>query len=200
MFFSTYTFPYFSLWIYYVMFYTSLFCSIFFSISLFVFILFYFIFTSLFFSFCISTTPVSTNCGCFKLRLRKLFIYFNGGFLLRYRVHKMSLYFLKLQSLKFRAPTVESWFTPSSSCFGRAWFFFVRLPLVTPVKISRGHVMAWPGLPDFSWYYLPRMGKNIPNDYKISKCTWNIPDGSKIFTMTKLCNNIFNSKILQNIP
>jgi hypothetical protein len=26
-----------------------------------------------------------------------------------------------------------------------------------------------PGLPDFSWNNVPNLGKNIPNDYKITK-------------------------------
>jgi hypothetical protein len=33
-----------------------------------------------------------------------------------------------------------------------------------------------PGLPDFSWYNVPKFGKNIPNDYKICQISVKVPN------------------------
>jgi hypothetical protein len=44
------------------------------------------------------------------------------------------------------------------------------------------------GLPDFSWYMIPRPEKNVPNEHKMyqmviqyTKCQPNIPNGYKIY-------------------
>jgi hypothetical protein len=37
---------------------------------------------------------------------------------------------------------------------------------------------SWSGLPDISWYNVPKRAKNVPNEYKITKCSLNIPNGS----------------------
>jgi hypothetical protein len=42
-------------------------------------------------------------------------------------------------------------------------------------------------------------GKSIPNDYKITKSPQNLPNGRKIFQMTRICNSISrSSQIYQN--
>jgi hypothetical protein len=40
----------------------------------------------------------------------------------------------------------------------------------------------------------------MPNYYKITKCPYDIPNGSKLLLMTRPYQNIFHSKVLQNIP
>jgi hypothetical protein len=49
---------------------------------------------------------------------------------------------------------------------------------------------VWTGLPDFSWYNVPKWGKTIPNNHKIYQITikytkrpQSIPKGSKIKQM-----------------
>jgi hypothetical protein len=49
--------------------------------------------------------------------------------------------------------------------------------------------------------YINQSGeKNVPNDYKITKCPLNIPNGCKIFQMTRIFNYIIHSKVLPNTP
>jgi hypothetical protein len=59
-----------------------------------------------------------------------------------------------------------------------------------------------PGLPDLSWYNIPKRKKYIPNIYKIyqmaTKCTkWpqNVPNGHKMYQMATKC-----AKWPQNVP
>jgi hypothetical protein len=57
-----------------------------------------------------------------------------------------------------------------------------------------------PGLPDFSLYNTPKLGKNIPKDHKMYQMTVNIPKGRKISQMATKYVNIFHCKVLQNLP
>jgi hypothetical protein len=60
------------------------------------------------------------------------------------------------------------------------WYIFSVLVYCTKQNLAtlrwrsgrtkeRGFDRLIPGLPDFSWYNIPKRGKNIPNDYKITK-------------------------------
>jgi hypothetical protein len=52
----------------------------------------------------------------------------------------------------------------------------------------------------FSFVQNTKALENEANDYKITKCPLNIPNGCKIFQMTRINYSIFHSKALQNIP
>jgi hypothetical protein len=51
----------------------------------------------------------------------------------------------------------------------------------------------WPGLPSFYWYNVPKWGK-------IYQMTSELPNPHKIYQITRMYNNIFHSKVLQNKP
>jgi hypothetical protein len=57
-----------------------------------------------------------------------------------------------------------------------------------------------PGLPDFSWYNLPKWGKSFQMTVKYTKWPQTIPNGSKIDQVAIRCANIFFWKTLRNFP
>jgi hypothetical protein len=57
-----------------------------------------------------------------------------------------------------------------------------------------------PGLPDFSWYRIPKIEKSTKGTQKCTKCSKNIPEVRKILHMDTKYVNIFQSKALQNLP
>jgi hypothetical protein len=66
------------------------------------------------------------------------------------------------------------------------WAMFSHKYLVTLV----------PGLPDFSWYMIPKPGIN---DNKCTKSPQNISNGRKIDQMVFKYTKIFHSKTLKNL-
>jgi hypothetical protein len=58
-----------------------------------------------------------------------------------------------------------------------------------------------PGLPDFSWYNIPKQGKiyQITTKLQIGPKI-HITNGRNIFQMVIKCTNTFHSKALQNLP
>jgi hypothetical protein len=57
-----------------------------------------------------------------------------------------------------------------------------------------------PGLPDFSWYIIPKRGKMYQMNTKCTEWLKNIPNGCKIFQIAINYINIFQSRALQNLP
>jgi hypothetical protein len=65
-------------------------------------------------------------------------------------------------------------------------------------KVTTGNqMMRWPGLPDFSWDNIPKEEKIQQTSTKYTKFPQNTPNDR---LMTAKCNNIFHSKVFQNIP
>jgi hypothetical protein len=56
------------------------------------------------------------------------------------------------------------------------------------------------GLPDFSWYSIPKWGEIYHMARKYTKGPENIPNGSKIDHMARKYTDSFHSKTLQNVP
>jgi hypothetical protein len=57
-----------------------------------------------------------------------------------------------------------------------------------------------PGLPDFSWYMIPKLEKMYQMNTKYNKWSKNIPNVRKIFQMAIKYINLFPSEVLQNFP
>jgi hypothetical protein len=56
------------------------------------------------------------------------------------------------------------------------------------------------GLPDLSWYNIPKAGCNVPNDHKIYQMDITSTKCSKVFQMAIKYSKIFSSKALKNLP
>jgi hypothetical protein len=56
------------------------------------------------------------------------------------------------------------------------------------------------GLPDFSWYNIPKRGKIYQITIKYTKWPQNIPNCRKVDPMAIKYSNIFHCKTLQNLP
>jgi protoporphyrinogen oxidase len=61
-------------------------------------------------------------------------------------------------------------------------------------------IQVGPGLPDFSWYNVPKREKYTKMTTKFTKWPLDIPNGCQIFQMAINYTDIFHSKALQNIP
>jgi hypothetical protein len=57
-----------------------------------------------------------------------------------------------------------------------------------------------PGLPDFSWYNIPKREKYAKMTTKYTNWPLNIPNGSKIDGVSINFTSIFYCKTLQNLP
>jgi hypothetical protein len=62
------------------------------------------------------------------------------------------------------------------------------------------HCASWldHGLPDFSWYNMPKRKKIYQITMKYTKWSQNIPNGRKIDQMSITYSNIFHCKTIQN--
>jgi hypothetical protein len=78
-------------------------------------------------------------------------------------------------------------------------------PAAQPAKLEKAAAYvrnSESGLPDFSWYKIPKRGGNMPNDHKICIPKWpqNISNGRKIDQMVIKYTKIFHCKTLLNFP
>jgi hypothetical protein len=64
----------------------------------------------------------------------------------------------------------------------------------------RNRIYRTAGLPDFSWYNIPKRGKIYQMTTKYTKWPKNVSNGRNIDQMDIKYTNIFHYKTLQNLP
>jgi hypothetical protein len=76
--------------------------------------------------------------------------------------------------------------------------FPVRLDLIKPFSYIT--LQSKPGLPDLSWYMIPKREKMLQMNKKCTKWSYNIPNVCKIFQMAIKYINSFQSRASQIYP
>jgi hypothetical protein len=107
--------------------------------------------------------------------------------------------------------TKRLWYFSDLSTF---WATFLQTPLATLLGINflpnceispSPHTLfnnfaLHPGLPDYSWYMIPKQEKMYQMNTKRTKWSYNIPNALKMSQIAIKYINIFPSKALQNSP